>query len=891
MISSFTVPLANPTPHCFQNDDDLAFEEELSRNPYDVRTWFSYMEAKRVACQSGAPGSARAHNIVCERALKHLPGSYKLWHAYLKARVAQVQGRAITDTAYTVVNNAFERALVFLHKMPVIWLEYLEFLMAQRKATATRRAFDRALQSLALTQHDRVWPLYIEFVTDLGVIETAVRVYRRYLKYDSVAREAFVSYLLENERWDEAAVQLRTLVDDDDFVSLEGKSKHAHWMTLCDVISKHPDDVPSLRGRAEAIIRSGLKRFTDEVGRLWCALADFFIRQGNFERARDVYEEGIGAVMTVRDFSVVFDAYAQFEEAILAAKMELEEGADQQEKPPDADDLDDLDELMEEGNDVDLRMERLELLMDRRPLLLSSVLLRQNPHNVAEWHKRIKLLEKQDPAKAVEAFSEACKTVDPHKASGGRAHSLWVKFARFYEKHGDVANARVIFEKATGVNYRTVDDLASVWCAWAEMELRNEHYDEALAVMQRAVREPVWVRNGRSRDAPSKDRRRTADRLYKSAKLWSLYLDLEESFGTLDTTRAAYDHAIELKVATPQIILNFAALLEEAHYFEESFRVYERGVALFSFPHVKDIWLAYLSKFTARYGARKLERARDLYEQACAAVPPDLAKVFYLQYAALEEEYGLMRHAMSIYDRAARAVAQGDRYAVWLQYLTKAEESYGATHTRDIYEKAIESDMPDAQIAQMCLRYAAMERALGEVDRARAILQHASQFCDPKVAKPFWDQWREFELAHGNPETFKEMLRIQRSVEAQYSQATFSNPGADDSSKAAWEAGEAAAAPAAVKRDREENEQAGGTDPMAALEADRSAKRAENPEEIDLDDIDGDAEVEFSLERRPVPDAVFGSAAVAGGDSHDGGAAKRGALERLESAKKARIGD
>lgn len=36
------------------------------------------------------------------------------------------------------------------------------------------------------------------------------------------------------------------------------------------------------------------------------------------------------------------------------------------------------------GGDVELRVARLELLIDRRALLLSGVLLRQNPHNVAE---------------------------------------------------------------------------------------------------------------------------------------------------------------------------------------------------------------------------------------------------------------------------------------------------------------------------------------------------------------------------------------------------------------------------------------------------------------------------------------------------------------------------
>lgn len=33
-----------------------------------------------------------------------------------------------------------------------------------------------------------------------------------------------------------------------------------------------------------------------QVGRLWTSLADFFIRQALFEKARDVYEEGLTTV-------------------------------------------------------------------------------------------------------------------------------------------------------------------------------------------------------------------------------------------------------------------------------------------------------------------------------------------------------------------------------------------------------------------------------------------------------------------------------------------------------------------------------------------------------------------------------------------------------------------
>jgi hypothetical protein len=39
------------------------------------------------------------------------------------------------------------------------------------------------------------------------------------------------------------------------------------------------------------------------------------------------------------------------------------------------------------------------------------------------------------------------------------------------------------------------------------------------------------------------------------------------------------------------------------------------------------------------------------------------------------------------------------------------------------------------QVTDMCIRYAEMERKLGEIDRARAIFVYAAQLCDPKVRK------------------------------------------------------------------------------------------------------------------------------------------------------------
>lgn len=39
------------------------------------------------------------------------------------------------------------------------------------------------------------------------------------------------------------------------------------------------------------------------------------------------------------------------------------------------------------------------------------------------------------------------------------------------------------------------------------------------------------------------------------------------------STKAVYDRIIDLRIATPQIIINYAMFLEEHNYFEESFKV------------------------------------------------------------------------------------------------------------------------------------------------------------------------------------------------------------------------------------------------------------------------------------------------------------------------------
>lgn len=53
------------------------------------------------------------------------------------------------------------------------------------------------------------------------------------------------------------------------------------------------------------------------------------------------------------------------------------------------------------------------------------------------------------------------------------------------------------------------------------------------------------------------------------------------------------------------------------------------------------------------------------------------SKQLFLQYAALEETYGLARSAMEVYDKAVRTVVDKERYDVYTLYLARATQFFG----------------------------------------------------------------------------------------------------------------------------------------------------------------------------------------------------------------------
>ena len=126
----------------------------------------------------------------------------------------------------------------------------------------------------------------------------------------------------------------------------------------------------------------------------------------------------------------------------------------------------------------------------------------------------------------IRTFTEAVQTVDFQQAIG-KPQQLWIEFAKLYEGHGQLDEARRVFDRAVQQPFRRVDDLADVWCAYAEMEIRNKSYKLALSHLRRATAVPP-------RKRAAAENGTVQARIHRSLKLWSMYADLEESLGTFE---------------------------------------------------------------------------------------------------------------------------------------------------------------------------------------------------------------------------------------------------------------------------------------------------------------------------------------------------------------------
>ena len=212
-------------------------------------------------------------------------------------------------------------------------MNYLDFLGKQKRITLLRKTFNRALQSLPILQHDKIWEIYLPIVKETKCIPTVADAYKRYLTLHPEFIEDACTFFIsesspptnsnennettpeEQEFWKkhylmastEAAFYLRQILNNPNFVSIKQRPKYFYWQKLAEVIMANPH----IEG-ADEMLKSGCEDFVIETGRIWSTIADHYSRMGLFADTLQIYENALSQTRTAHDFSIVFESAAEF---------------------------------------------------------------------------------------------------------------------------------------------------------------------------------------------------------------------------------------------------------------------------------------------------------------------------------------------------------------------------------------------------------------------------------------------------------------------------------------------------------------------------------------------------------------------------------------------------
>lgn len=710
--------------------------------------------------------------LLLSRCVNYMTRSYKVWMIYLRLLQSSISPQS-SEKAINKVAGQFERCLLHLSKFPLIWVEYIKFshrYLHYTGITQTRVLCDRSLQELPVIQHRLIWPHFLD-LADVARGSTGFGIWFRYYELTKYLPELGVKFLGEQKIGFDTVVErlvsysggqdLRRLnqvfandiLENSHSLVLLGKSQwQVYYEFLSLLVNRRKRKDPFLCKITENLAQNCMKKFPDQLGRVYVKLAQFYINTGDSAKAVDIFEKGIHTVMTVKDFTLIFDAYMEFEETSISKLVEAEE----------------------DGVKLDSQMARFESNLAKREFLINDILLKQDKNNVSTWLDRIKLFTKEEIKQALETYVKALTTIDP--VASRDLHLLWIGYYKVYEENGDLKTARSILSTAVKVPFKNVDELVEIWIEWANLEMRHDDFDQAILLLSKAT-------ELKHKDVDFYDEKLSAQvRAPKSLKLWSFYIDLVEITEDVHKTMQVYEQTVDLKLATPLIIINYCTFLEEHSRFEQCFSVFDRAVNLFTYPVVFEIWNIYLSKAVQLQKPMGLsvERVRDLFDRALEECPARLSKPIYMLYANFEEGEGSISKSLKLYtDAMAKLLSalEPDRLSDQVKQIldvvriqvVKCKQYSGSSSARTAFEFAIDKVPNTAEKGDLFTDFAQLEVDLGEITRARLILEHAATSLipiDPSLER-VWDFWKSVEVAHGNEETFKAMLRFRRRVETE----------------------------------------------------------------------------------------------------------------------------
>jgi crooked neck len=384
-----------------------------------------------------------------------------------------------------------------------------------------------------------------------------------------------------------------------------------------------------------------------------------------------------------------------------------------------------------------------------------------------------------------------------------RIDALWLKFIHMEEVLGAVANARQVFER-----WMAWEPDHHGWAAYINLEVRHNEIDRARALHERYVHvhpgPKAWLRYAKFEVQIAQDRARCRAVYERAvaqnegepslADICERFAQFEERCGELERARCIYRYALD-NVPKNRVneLYNAYTVFEKQHGDRagiEAVVLAKRRMAyeeqLVANPAAYDTWFDYVR---LEEEAGDVDKCRGVYERAVACVPPAQEKRLWRRYIYLWIKYALFEEldagdsdrARQVYDTALRLVphkqftfgklwilaAQADIRAGDLQAARKRlGAAIGACPKHKVFRFYVDLELQlgcvdrcralyakwlefSPETCATWVRFAQLERSLGEEERGRAIFELAVSQSVLDAPEVLWKAYIDAEIADG----------------------------------------------------------------------------------------------------------------------------------------------
>ncbi|KNC76411.1 hypothetical protein SARC_11085 [Sphaeroforma arctica JP610] len=368
------------------------------------------------------------------------------------------------------------------------------------------------------------------------------------------------------------------------------------------------------------------------------------------------------------------------------------------------------------------------------------------------WDRAVTILPRADQFWYKYAYMEemlgniaACRQVFERWMKWEPSEQAWQSYINMELRYDEVDSARTVYER-----FVVVHPEPSNWIKWAKFETQNRQFAKCRQVYENAMQffgddhmsETLFIAFAKFEETSKEFERARA--IYKyglekmgketASNLFKAYNQFEKKHGDraemenvlMSKRRLGYEKKIEQFPSNYDTWFDLIRLEEATGDVEKTRDTYERAIANIPPVQEKRLWKRYIYLWLNYAVYEELdvedhERAREVY-RACLGIIPHKVFTFasiWLHFARFEIRQKNLTQARKILGQAIGRCPKDKLFKGYIELEMKLREF---DRCRVLYEKFLEFNPANCQT---WIKYAELETALGDLERARGLFRLA----------------------------------------------------------------------------------------------------------------------------------------------------------------------